>query len=324
MTGPLRRFLEDTRDLVLDGLARLGLLPGGAAWWKARRARRRAERAAERENLRRAIRARHRMCRQCGTLVPAELDTCPACGASMRGIPRGGLGRAAGLLLPSFGSASTTLLAAIVVVYLATAIGPPGGSLWQPPTDVLFALGMKWTPAILAGQWWRLVTAIFLHGSLLHIAFNGYALANLGPAIEGVIGSRRFLVVFVGTGVASFATSALVMPAVPSLGASGALFGLIGFGIAYGWRRGGSLGALKDDLVRWAIFGLILLLAPGIDHAAHAGGFVAGLVLGAAMAGEQGSSPARDHAWTIAATIAGLLPVIAFALALFSMASSAS
>ncbi len=323
MTGPLRRFLEDTRDLVLDGLARVGLLPGGAAWWKARRERRRAQRAAERENLRRAVRARHRMCRQCGTLVPVGLDTCPACGASMRGIPRGGLGRAAGLFLPSFGSASTTLLAAIAVLYLATAIGPPGGSIWKPPPDVLFALGMKWTPAILAGQWWRLVTAIFLHGSLLHVAFNGYALANLGPAIEGAIGSRRFLVVFVGTGVASFAVSALLMPGVPSLGASGALFGLIGFGIGYGWRRGGSLGALKDDLVRWAIFGLVLLLAPGIDHAAHAGGFVAGLVLGTALARERATSPAREHAWTVAATIAALLPVAAFLLAILSMASAA-
>ncbi len=323
MIGPLRRFLGDTRDLLLDGLARLGLLPGGAAWWKARRERRRAERAAARENLRRAVRARYRMCRECGTLVPAELATCPACGASMRGIPRGGLGRAAGLLLPSFGSASTSLLAAMVVVYLATAIGPPDGSFWEPPRRVLFALGMKWTPAILAGQWWRLVTAIFLHGNLLHIAFNGYALANLGPAIEDAVGSRRFLVVFVATGIASFVASAVLMPSVPSLGASGALFGLIGCGIACGWKRGGRAGALRDELVRWAIFGFLLLLVPGIDHAAHAGGFVAGIALGAVLGREPGSSPGAERAWTVAAVLAGLLPVLAFGLAILSLARGA-
>ncbi len=315
----IRKFLADTRDMVLDGLAKAGLIRGGSIWWRERMRRRLDAAQADAENVRRSVRVQYRMCRDCRTLVPNSERVCPACGASMSGVPSGGASRLLSLVAPSFGSASTSLLAAMVVVYAAIAFGAPGGNVFNPPGQVLAWLGMKWAPAVLAGQWWRLVNPIFLHGGLLHLAFNGYALANLGPMLESLIGSRRLLVLFIGTGVLSFVASCAISPATPSVGASGALYGLIGFGIVHARLAGGTLARrFSDDLLRWAVFGLLMSLAPGIDMAAHAGGFVAGAVGGLFIGRRPGASPLVERLWTLAAIAAALLPVVGFALAIRS------
>lgn len=318
MLRAVQRFLDDTIDLVLDGLARLGLLRGGAAWWR-QRLRRRLERfPVETENVRRSVTVRHRMCRECRALVPMGARTCTACGASMRHIPRGGLPRLLGFLAPSFGSVSSTLLGAIIVVYAIAALAGPGGaSVWQIPAARLERLGMMRSDAILlGGEWWRLVTAVFLHGGLLHLLFNGMALASLGPTIEAAIGSRRLLVLFVATGALSFVPSLLIALQRRSVGASGAIFGLIGFGIVHARRRGGMFRRFGEDLTRWAVYGLLLSLMPGVDLAAHAGGFAVGALAALAVSGHAPPGTLRDRAWTLAAILAGALPPLCFGLAL--------
>nr|MCU0229820.1 hypothetical protein [Acidobacteriota bacterium] len=95
----IRKFLSDTLDLVLDGLAALGLLRGGSAWTRDRMRQRLAAAESDLENRRRAVAATHRMCRECRALVPTAARTCPECGASMSGIPKGGAGRALSMLL---------------------------------------------------------------------------------------------------------------------------------------------------------------------------------------------------------------------------------
>ncbi|MCU0230290.1 MAG: rhomboid family intramembrane serine protease, partial [Acidobacteria bacterium] len=114
----------------------------------------------------------------------------------------------------------------------------------------------------------------------------------------------------------SFAASTLLSPRSLSIGASGAIFGLIGFGLAYSWRAGRGMRAVRDDLTRSAVWGVIMFLIPGIDHAAHAGGFVAGFLLGLVITGRVHRSDWFDRAWTLAAIASVVVVVIGFALAI--------
>jgi rhomboid protease GluP len=313
----IRKFLSDTLDLILDGLAAVGLRRGGAAWTRDRMRRRLATAESDIENRRRAVAATHRMCRECRALVLTSERTCPECGASMAGIPKGGVGRAVSMVLPGFGSAPTAVLGATVVVYLAAGLTLGGGSVWtESAREVLYPLGAKWSAAIFAGEWWRLVNPIFLHGSVWHIGMNMLALASLGPLVEYLVGTKRFLVVYLLTGIASFAASAVLSPRSLSIGASGAIFGLIGFGIGYSLRAGRGMRAVRDDLMRSAVWGVIMFLIPGIDHAAHAGGFVAGILLGLVITGRVHRSDWFDRAWTLAALAAVALPIAGFAIAI--------
>lgn len=313
----IRKFLSDTLDLILDGLAAVGLLRGGSVWTRDRMRRRLAAAGSDLENRRRAVAASHRMCRECRALVATAARTCPECGASMSGIPKGGLGRALSMLLPGFGSAPTAVLGATVVIYLAAALTLGGGSIWSlPGRDVLYPLGAKWTPAVLAGEWWRIVNPVFLHGGLLHLGMNMLALASLGPLVEYLVGARRFLVIYLLSGIASFALSTALSPRSLSIGASGAIFGLIGFGIGYSLRAGRGMRAVREDLLRWAVWGLVISFLPGVDYAAHAGGFMAGFLLGLVITGRVHRSDWFDRAWTLAALAAVAVPVLGFALAI--------
>ena len=99
------------------------------------------------------------------------------------------------------------------------------GSILDPDVQTLFEFGAKFGPAIAAGQWWRLVTAGFLHGGLLHILMNSWVLFDLGAQVEELYGGARMLVIYFVANVVGFYLSALWRPETPSVGASAALFG---------------------------------------------------------------------------------------------------
>ncbi len=150
--------------------------------------------------------------------------------------------------------------------------------------DSLTAAGANYGPAIRAGEYWRLVTSMFLHGSLLHIAFNAYALYQLGAMFELLLGSSRLLMVYFVTGIAGSLTSAYFSSS-PSVGASGAIFGLMGGLIAFLLRRRAALTpqgkSILMQLVGWAAINVVFgFSTPGIDNSAHLGGCAAGLLLG--------------------------------------------
>jgi rhomboid protease GluP len=155
------------------------------------------------------------------------------------------------------------------------------------------------------------VTAIFLHGGLLHIFFNMMALMNIAPLVEELYGSARFFFLMIATGasgyVASSATGHL------SVGASGALLGLIGVLIAFTTGRGGA-GArmLRSQLFYWLIYIFVLSMLPGVDMAAHAGGFVAGFVLGKVMTSRQPSDAAERRRAMILGWTTGLTVMVSF------------
>jgi len=158
---------------------------------------------------------------------------------------------------------------------------------WMLEPRLVLALGAKVNEAIVAGEMWRLVTAIFLHVDLLHIAFNSYALLIFGPQVERPYGRARFLVMYFLTGLAGSALSFLLSPR-PSVGASGAIFGLIGVLGAYLYRYREQLLAGRSRLT--GIVGIVAynllygFIVPVVDNWAHIGGLLAGLVLGWFMA----------------------------------------
>ena len=131
------------------------------------------------------------------------------------------------------------------------------------------------------GEWWRLLTGAFLHGSLLHIAFNMYILFALGPTLERVLGHGRYLLLYVlaalGGGVASYAFSEM---RTVSVGASGAIFGLMAALIVAGRRMRYDI---KQVVILLGINVVIGFMAPNVDWRAHLGGLVTGAAVAAVL-----------------------------------------
>jgi rhomboid protease GluP len=150
--------------------------------------------------------------------------------------------------------------------------------------DAITAAGANYGPAIREGQYWRLVTSMFLHGGIVHLALNGWALWQLGSLLELLMGSPRMLLIYFASGIAGSLASA-TFTHTPSVGASGAIFGLLGALIAFLLRRRGALTpqgkSILMQLVGWAAINVFFgFSTPGIDNSAHLGGGAAGLLLG--------------------------------------------
>ncbi|MEK6321740.1 MAG: rhomboid family intramembrane serine protease [Acidobacteriota bacterium] len=166
-----------------------------------------------------------------------------------------------------------------------------------------------------AGQWWRLVTFNFLHIGLMHLMFNSSALFSIGPQVEGIFGSQKFVFAYIATGIASGIASLLFLPA-GTAGASGAIFGLIGLMAVYGYRLGGSFGrGLMRQMLIWAGIGIVFGFFIGANNVAHVGGFVAGGALGFVLAPDAPSTVPSAARWNAAAIGCIGLVAISFVLA---------
>jgi len=259
------------------------------------------------------------MCGQCGKLMGLE-ERCPWCGAarSARRRPRpasvGGHGE----------GVTRVLVGAIVIIYGASiAIGgiAEGRGLFDlmtPNIEFLMKIGLMNNAAVVHGDWWRLVAAVFLHLSLLHILFNAMALWIVGRPFEDDIGGPALWTIFLLTGVAGFALG-LVFDTPGGGGASGGISGLIGAIIARRRLVDGSFDHPLTRLsLRFAMFTAIFGLAvPGINNVAHGGGFVAGALLGAAYSALEAGSFGRV-VWRVGAVLsavaaAGTVATIALA-----------
>jgi rhomboid protease GluP len=130
------------------------------------------------------------------------------------------------------------------------------------------------------GQWWRLVTAIFLHADLLHIGMNLWCLVDLGPQVESLFSATKFTVFYLFTGVAGFLLSLWWRPFGISVGASGAILGLIGILIGLSFHHGHLGKEYRSQLWKWVIYIAIFGIFFNVDNAAHLGGLASGLVLG--------------------------------------------
>ncbi len=250
---------------------------------------------------------------------------CPTCVAEARKEFRQGPGRRIAVANAKARSVTSVLLALMGIGYLLEiAAGGAGALLGGPGTLDLVRLGASVGLAqlpggdvvgIATGQQWRMVTAIFLHGGILHLLMNGYALWIFGPIVEREIGRTRFVLIFLATGLfASAASYAFAdAPAQVGVGASGAIFGVVGAFVSYNYRhRELSIAAARlRGLVPFLILNLILSFSfPLIDWKAHLGGFFAGLVAGVVAEG-WGQRSART-----AIAVAGFVGLTVAALAL--------
>lgn len=249
------------------------------------------------------------MCRNCGALVGASETSCSLCGAPKDSVtaaqPQAPIvvhdhetvRFARAILSRPYIFTIVFIIANVFVFILTTQSGAN-----QDPS-VLIRYGAKVNVLISQQhEWWRFVTPIFLHGGIAHILMNMYGLWVIGPYVERLYGSAKFVVFWVATGIAGVVASYLsVQPTLHnagpvgrfffkaedavSVGASGALFGLIGvlfvFGIKFrhelpeGFKRAFGTGMLPTILLN--IF--IGYMIPVIDNAAHMGGLVSGALL---------------------------------------------
>ena len=148
--------------------------------------------------------------------------------------------------------------------------------------SVLISLGAKYTPLIQDGEVWRLITCAFLHGSLLHIACNMFMLYSIGPQIQRIFGSIKYIIIYLISCVTSSVLSTIMNPNSISVGASGGIFGLMGALLAFAVverkkvNKEYTMGLIKTIGINLVI-GLVVI---NIDNAAHIGGFLGGIILG--------------------------------------------
>ena len=151
----------------------------------------------------------------------------------------------------------------------------PGGYL------LIHAGGQYWPLVLDAGQWWRCITYAYTHGGLIHLAFNMVVLYQVGPLIEQEIGTVRFIVLYTLTALTATLAGLVWHPIVPVVGASGSLFGLIGFAITYYHRIGGTAAHnYRNFMLKWAAIAFVFGLLIGADNAGHLGGALGGAAFG--------------------------------------------
>jgi rhomboid protease GluP len=262
------------------------------------------------------------LCYACGKLNRVDAAACFYCGARRPGLWGLGpaLGRAVGRL-----DVARLIIFGCAAAYAASLLWDPAAALrarglfdiLAPSGAALYALGATGALPWAEGRWWTLLTAVYLHGSLLHVLFNMMWVRQLVPPVEELFGPARLFVLFTGAGVAGFAVSNLT--GVPlTIGASGAVFGLLGAMVQYGRSRGGAFGlAVFRQYGQWALVMFALgFLMPGINNAAHAGGFAAGYAI-ARLFGRAGGDRGRGiHSLLALALLA--LTALAFAAALWT------
>ena len=150
----------------------------------------------------------------------------------------------------------------------------------------LYAWGANYRPAVVNGQWWRLLTNIFLHGGLMHLIFNMYGLLFVSIFLEPVLGRAKFIIAYFLCGLLASLASIWWHPATLSVGASGAIFGLYGVLTSLLTTNKADANSKKGLLINNAIFigiNLIIGFTGGIDNAAHIGGLLAGFIIGYIM-----------------------------------------
>lgn len=177
-----------------------------------------------------------------------------------------------------------TAMLVVINVAMFVVLSFTGGS--NDATN-LYRWGAKFGPAIQGGDWYRLFSPVVLHSGWMHIAANTFALVIFGPRLERDFGWLAFLATYVVSGVCGVAASYLVSPAL-SVGASGAIFGIVGAYGIYLVRNRNDFGVSVNPLILNLAIVLVIniffgILIPGIDQGAHVGGLIAGITIGWAL-----------------------------------------
>ena len=226
------------------------------------------------------------LCPHCSKLVSRDEPQCPYCGASHPGARWKKISRILERHLES--RIIPTLIYINAGIFLLS-LFLYSGSLnlmnplmaLSPSSRSLFLLGASGTiPIDRMGNWWSLVSASYLHGSLLHIVFNMIALKQLGTLTIQAYGAHRMIIIYTLTGIIGYAASYLAEVRF-TIGASAAVCGLIGAMLHYGKSRGGLVGeALLKQVSGWLVGLFIIGLMPNINNWGHGAGILSGIALG--------------------------------------------
>lgn len=247
--------------------------------------------------------ARPKLCPACGSLAGTTATKCYQCGASLR-FSTAAVTKSLSRFMPTQ-SPITYLMLCICCLFYGISLlltlhggGEIGGGFMNfggIDGGILVRMGSSlplpyiWGLFGATAQPWRLVTACFLHGSLIHIGFNMWVLMDVGPMLEDLYGSARYFFFYLVTGICGYVFSSTWMfvryggSVVPSIGASGALLGLIGLLISATSKRGNPMAkALRSHLILWVVIIFALGFMPGseTDNAAHLGGLISGFLIG--------------------------------------------
>jgi membrane associated rhomboid family serine protease len=264
---------------------------------------------------------RPKICPACGSLVGISATKCHQCGTNLT-FSLAAVSKSLSGLFGGHAPVTTVLLIANVLMFgvswMAFASAGEGGGmtiLWGLAGEPIYRLGQSRPYAIFGlHEWFRLVTAMFLHGGLIHIGFNLMVLADVGPAVEEVYGSARFLFLYTATGVVGFLVSAMTRH--NSVGASAPIMGLVGLMIAITTKRGGAyMQQLRSRLISWVVsifvIGFIMTM---VDNWAHAGGLAAGFGLGKLFADREPANPSERRTAYALGWMAAVVVVASFAL----------
>jgi membrane associated rhomboid family serine protease len=214
--------------------------------------------------------------------------------------------RQAGLSLSQYGPYVTFILIGINVGVFVLQLAL--GSGFSPQSDWIFENGALWGPLVADGEWWRLITSAFLHGNLLHIGMNMLVLWIIGPPLEDYLGHGRYALVYLVSGLAGAAGALLWSPNAVTVGASGAIWGIMGAALLLEARRIYVFGGQAMGLV---LFNLVFtFLIPGISIGGHIGGLVGGGLCALAL-----TSLRRTPAMATAAVVGVGVASVAVALA---------
>ena len=268
-----------------------------------------------------ALTYEHKTCGSCGHPAGADETTCTRCGAQMGGRLAHRARRMGALFWTPDTPVVTSLIGITLIATYAVMLlwdrqqHLASGASFAPSPLALWRFGSELSTDIEAGQWWRVLTATFLHVNVLHLIFNVGSLWSVGVYLEDTLGKAKTLALYLLLAVVSAGFSYWWHThdggIGNSAGASGAICGLIGVAIGFSLRHRNAARHLRGHYLGWAVWIAIIGMSGwNIDNAGHVGGLVPGLLLGLVVRRRAATSHRAHRAW-LAGAVVGLAAVIA-------------
>jgi membrane associated rhomboid family serine protease len=296
--------------------------------WKLRAWKRAWERrVGSVKNRAQALSYEHQTCPRCAHPAGADEKICTRCNEPLGGKVAHRARRVAGMLwIEGAPVVATVMIAAIASLYATTLVwgtrmGLTHGIALSPHPLAFTRFGDLDTVLVQDGEWWRLSTSTFLHASPLHIVFNVMSLYTVAKHLEDLLGKAKTLALYLALGIAASATSFLWHAnTVPyfgkSVGASGAICGLIGVSIGFALRKRNVTRHTLGNYVGWAVWIAVLGLSSwNIDNAGHFGGLVPGFFVGLLVRRKRDTSARMRRVWQYAAIVLVAATLAAMVLA---------
>lgn len=209
-----------------------------------------------------------------------------------------------------------TNIISLICILMYVIVGVYGNNFFNFDANVLAKFGANNILLVKNGEMWRLLTCAFLHVGLIHLVVNMYSLRVIGPSVEGLIGKGKFVFIYLISAIsASLMSLVFVDSNIVSVGASGAIFGLMGALLYFGYHYRLYLNdAIKTQIIPVILFNLIIgFMMPGIDNGAHIGGLIGGYLATMAI-GIKNKSEKKDmiNGWIVLILYLAFLSYIVF------------